>query len=97
MAEHLVQASLDPRRQRALEPGRLLVGLRPAEPDHGRQEPLEKGVAAEDRIGSRPAGRRQHEVAAIRLADEAVGDEPPEHLARGLRGDAEVAADLARP
>ena len=41
-----------------------------------------------------PAGRRQVEVAALGVGDEAVRDEPAEHLAGGLGGDAEVAGDL---
>jgi hypothetical protein len=54
-------------------------------------------VAAEDRVGRRPAGGRENEVAAVGLADEAVGDEPAEHLARSLGRDAEVAAHLGGP
>ena len=58
VAEHLVEAGLDPRRDRALEPGGLLIRLRPAEPDDRRQQPLEQRVAAEDRVGGGAAGRR---------------------------------------
>ena len=56
MAEHLVEAGLDPRRDGALEPHRLLVRLGPAEADDGGQQPLEQRVAAEDRVGGGPAG-----------------------------------------
>ena len=39
-------------------------------------------------VRGRPPGRRQVELAALGVGDEAVGDEPPEHLAGGLGGDA---------
>ena len=97
VAEHLVEPGLDARREGALEPGRLLVGLRPAEPDDGRQQPLEQGVAAEDRVGRGPAGEVSTRSRPSVWLDEPVGDEPAEHLARGLGRDAEMAADLGGP
>ena len=53
-------------------------------------------MAAEDPVGGGPAGGRQVELAAFGLGDEPVGDEPAEHLAGRLGGDAEVAGDLRR-
>ncbi len=97
VAEHLVEPGLDAGRDRALEPGRLLVRLGPAEAHDRGQEPLEQRVASEDRVGrgaargrsGRDRGRRSR-----RLGDEPVGRQPPEHLARRLGGDAEMPADL---
>ena len=72
VTEHLVEARLDARRDGALEAHRLLVRFGPAEPDDRGQQPLEEGVAAEDRVGDRPTGRGQVEVAALGVDDEAV-------------------------
>ena len=94
MAQHLVEAGLDPRRDRALEPGRLLVGLRPAEPHDRAEQPLDERVAPEDRVGGRPARAGQDELPAVGLVDEAVRAEPPEHLAGGLGRDAHPTGDL---
>ena len=94
MAEHLVEAGLDPRRDRALQPGRLLVRLGPAEPDHRGQQPLEQCVATEDRVGGRAAGVGQDELPTVALVDEAVGGEAAEHLARRLGRDAHPAGHL---
>ena len=56
VAEHLVQPRFDPRRDRALQVGGLLVRLRPAEADHRREQPFEQGVASEDPVGCRTSG-----------------------------------------
>ena len=53
-------------------------------------------MAPEDPVGGGPAGRGQVQVAALGVGDQAVGDEPPEHLAGRLGGDPEVAGDLGR-
>ena len=37
---------------------------------------------------------RQAQIAALGVLDEAVGDQPPEHLARGLGRDPKVTGDL---
>ena len=42
---------------------------------------------------ARPAVR-QLQFPAVRVCDEPVGNEPAEHLARGLRGDAKVPRNL---
>ena len=68
VAEHLVEARLDARRDRPLEAHRLLVRLGPAEPDDARQQPLEQGVAAEDRVGRRRVPRSSAEARARRRA-----------------------------
>ena len=92
--EHLVEARLHPRRDRALEAHRLVVRLGPAEADDLRQQPFEQGMPAEDAVRRGSAGRGQVQLATPGLGDEAVGDEPAEHLAGGLRGHAEVPRDL---
>ena len=74
------------RRDRRLEPLGLDVRFGPAEADDLGEQPLAQGVAPEDPVRRRPAGRRQDEDAALGLDDEPVGDEPTEHLARGLGG-----------
>ena len=94
MTEQLVEPGLDARRDGALETHRLVVRFGPAEPDDRGQQPLEERVTAEDAVRGRPTGRRQVQVAALGVGDETVGDEPPEHLAGGLRGHPEVARDL---
>ena len=94
VTEHLVEAGLDAGRDRTLETHRLVVGFGPAEPDDRGQQPLEQGVTPEDPVGGRSAGRGQAQVAALGVLDEAVGDQPPEHLARGLGRDPKVAGDL---
>ena len=93
VAEHLVEARLDARRDGHLEPHRLLIGLGPAEPDDARQQPLEQGVAAEDRVGDGASGGRQPKLTPPVVLDEAVGRESPEHLAGRLGGHAKVAGD----
>ena len=51
-------------------------------------------MAAEDPVGGGAPGGREVELAALGVGDEAVGDEPAEHLARGLGRDPQVARDL---
>ena len=96
VAEHLVEARLDPWRDRALEACRLLVRLGPAEADDRGQQPFEQRVAAEDRVSGGSAGPGQDQLATVRLVDEAVRAEPAEHLARGLGRDAHPARHLGR-
>ena len=70
MAQHLVQPRLDPRRDRALQAGRLLVRFGPAQPDHRREQPFQKRVAAEDAVRRGPPGIGQDELAAAGLRHE---------------------------
>ena len=94
MTEHLIEASLDARRDRALETHRLVIGFGPAEPDDSGQQPLQQRVPPEDPVGGRSTGRREAQIATFRVLHEAIGDQPPEHLAGGLGGDPEVTGDL---
>ncbi len=94
VAEQLVEAGLDPGRDRALQAHGLLVRLRPAEADDARQQPLQERVAAKDRVRGSAAGRGQPELAVVGVVDESVRHEPAEHLAGRLGGYAEVARDL---
>ena len=95
VAEHLVEPCLDPRRDRALEPRRLLVRFGPAEARRPRSAATRAGRGGGRSRRPRP-GRRSSGASSRPSAwrDEPVGDQPPEHLARGLGGHAEVAADL---
>ena len=63
-------------------------------PTTGREEPLQERVAPEDGVGRGPAGRREEQLAPLPLGDEAVGPEAPDHLAGGLRRDADLAGDV---
>ena len=65
VAEHLVEAGLDPGRDGALEAHRLVVRLGPAETDDRGQQPLEERVPPEDAVRGGPAGGRQVELAAV--------------------------------
>ncbi len=94
VAQQLVELGFDARRERALEPHRLDVALRPREADDRGQEPLEQRVAAEDRVRRRTTRRGQLEAPARRGLDEAVRREPAAHLAGGLGRHADVAAEL---
>ena len=94
MPQELVEASLHARRDRALEPRRLHVRLGPPEADHRRQQPFQEGVAAEDGVGRGLPGGRQRQLAPLALGHQAVGAEAADHLARGLRGDADLAGDV---
>ena len=94
VAEQLVELGLDARRERALEAHRLDVALRPGQPHDGGEQPLEQRVAAEDRIGGRAPGGREHEPATRGRLEQPVGREAAAHLAGGLRGHADMAAEL---
>ena len=94
VSQELVQAGLDPWRDRSLEALRLAIGLGPAETDDLGQEPLAERVAAEDRVGRRSSRGPELELAALGERHEAVARQPPEHLARGLGADAQAAGHL---
>ena len=55
MAQHLVEPRLDTRRDRALEPRRLFVRLRPAQTHDGAQQPFAQRMAPKDAVRGGPA------------------------------------------
>jgi hypothetical protein len=52
-----------------LEPVRLLVGIRPVEPERVGEPALEEAVAARHHLGDLPALRRERELLATADAD----------------------------
>src|SRR5437879_3027384 len=81
---------LHPRRERVLEPVRLLVRVRPVEPERVRQPALEQAVTARHDLGDLPPLRRERELLAVADLDVAAARHPVHRLGHRRRGDRHV-------
>src|SRR2546426_930629 len=87
---HLGEPVLPPRRERVLEPVRLLVRVRPVEPERVRQPALEQAVTARHDLGDLPPLRRERELLAVADLDVAAARHPVHRLGHRRRGDRHV-------
>src|SRR6266850_1607085 len=88
--EHLGQPVLDPRRQRVLEPVRLLVRVGPVEPEGVGQPALQQPVTARHDLGDLPALRREGKRLAGADLDIAATRHPVHRLGHRRRGNRHV-------
>ena len=96
-AEELVDAVGDPVAQRVLEVMCLLIGLRPAEPDHLGQQPLGQRVAPEGPLGGLTATIGESQLAGFAVnRDELLPHEAGDHLGDGRRAHAEALRQARR-
>ena len=96
-AEQLVDAVGDPVAQRVLEVMCLLIGLRPAKPDHLGQQPLGQRVASECALGGLAATIGEGQLAGLAInRDELLPHEASDHLGDGRRAHAEALGQARR-